>query len=328
MTAFRRLLCGFAALAAAMLPMGAQGNDSTAILEAGELRLTANPDITLEREDLYLSTAEVRVHYCFRNTSNRDIITLVAFPLPEITIGDDANYSVDARDPVNVIGFEVSVNGRRVEPNIELRASRFGVDRTDILKRHGVPVLPFASDFYPRLEKVRGAARAELERTGLVDWHSSFGANNVPLPNPHWTAHAVFYWEQTFPARTVTEVAHRYRPVPGESFYGDYVLQDRALIDSYCMDRSFLAAAKRLIAKTPNGIMRELHYVLTTAGNWRGSIGEFSLTIDKGKPGNLVSLCIDGIRKTGPTTFEVHARDFVPERDLKILLLERPAAAP
>jgi hypothetical protein len=325
MTPRRIALTVLAALVTGGFP-AARANDSSAILESGELQLTNSPDITLEKEDLYISADEIRVAYRFRNTSAKDLVTLVAFPLPDITVGDDANYSIDAQDPVNVIGFEVSVNGRRVEPNIQLRASRFGVDRTEILKRHGIPVLPFAEDFYPRLEKVSGADREELERAGLVDWHTSFGANNVPLPNPHWTAHAAYYWEQTFPAGAVTEVAHRYRPVPGESFYGDYILQNKELIDAYCMDRPFLGAARRLIAKAPNGIMRELHYILTTGRNWLGTIGEFNLTIDKGKPGNLVSLCVDGIKKTGPTTFEMHARDFIPERDLKILVLEAPAA--
>ena len=69
-------------------------------------------------------------------------------------------------------------------------------------------------------------------------------------------------------------------------------------------------------------MMRELHYVLTTGSNWLGTIGVFHLTVDKGKPGNLVSLCIDGIKKTGATTFESVKKDFTPERDLKILILE------
>ncbi|MFS9599004.1 DUF4424 family protein, partial [Klebsiella variicola] len=39
---------------------------------------------------------------------------------------------------------------------------------------------------------------------------------------------------------------------------------------------------------------------------------------------SLVSFCGTGVRKTGPTTFEMTAEDFVPERDIDILLLDRP----
>ncbi|GAB4237103.1 MAG: DUF4424 domain-containing protein [Methyloligellaceae bacterium] len=297
-------------------------NDSTAILKAGTLQLTYSPDIRLEREDLFLSTREVRVAYRFRNSSERDITTLVAFPLPVITVGDDVEYGINAKDPVNFIDFQVRVNGRRLQPSLQLRATRFGVDQTGLLKDHGIPILPFAPDFYQRLERLKGNARLELERAGLVDWSTSFGAGNKPLPTPHWRAHATYYWEQTFPAGKVTEVAHSYVPVPGVSFYGAYVVEDAALRKEYCIDNGFARAARRLMSRYPNGQMHELHYVLTTASNWQGTIGEFNLTVDKGKAGNLVSLCFDGIRKSGPTTFVARVKDFIPERDLKIMILE------
>lgn len=305
---------------AALAP--ARANDSTAILKSGELQLTTSPSIALEREDLYLSTAEVRVRYRFRNTSNKDVTTLVAFPLPEIAVGGDIQYSVDAQDPVNFIGFAVEVNGERLTPHLQLRAIRFSIDQTALLARHGLPVLPFAADFYPKLEKVSGDARRDLEQAGLVDWNSAFGANNQPLPSAHWTAHAVYYWTQMFKAGTVTEVAHRYRPVPGVSFFYRDMVNDKALQEAYCMDSGFRKAAVARFGKTQNAMMRELHYVLTTGANWLGAIGAFHLTIDKGKPENLVSLCIDGVKKTGPTTFEVTRKNFIPERDLKILVLE------
>ena len=47
------------------------------------------------------------------------------------------------------------------------------------------------------------------------------------------------------------------------------------------------------------------------------------LTIDKGAPENLVSFCGSGVRKIGPTTFEMSATDFFPERDINVLILRR-----
>jgi len=313
-----------AALLAVALPGPApfaSANDSTAILKSGALQLTVSPSIALEREDLYLSMREVRVSYRFRNTSRKDITTLVAFPLPEITVGDDTQYDVGDADPANFIGFSVTANSQPVTPELELRATRFGIDQTALLARHGIPVLPFGPRFHQSLETVSGAARDELERAGLVDWTSAFGANNEPLPTPHWKAHASYYWTQTFPVGAVTEVSHRYRPVSGVSFFYDGMVNDKAMQQAYCMDKGF---RKTAVARFGGGnaAMRELHYVLRTGANWLGTIGEFHLTIDKGAPGNLVSLCIDGIRKTGPAIFEMTRRNFIPEQDLKILVLE------
>ncbi|OYX87727.1 MAG: hypothetical protein B7Y75_01670 [Azorhizobium sp. 35-67-5] len=68
-------------------------------------------------------------------------------------------------------------------------------------------------------------------------------------------------------------------------------------------------------------------YILRTGANWYGPIGDFTLTIDKGAPDNLISFCATGVKKIGPTTFQVKARDFFPERDLDILIL-KPAPRP
>ena len=65
-----------------------------------------------------------------------------------------------------------------------------------------------------------------------------------------------------------------------------------------------------------------LDYVLTTGGNWAlGTIGDFKLMIDRGDRANIVSFCGDNVKKTGPTTFEITAKDYYPDKDLKILIL-------
>jgi len=64
-----------------------------------------------------------------------------------------------------------------------------------------------------------------------------------------------------------------------------------------------------------------ISYVLTTGANWGGPIKHFKLTVDKGSPKNYVSFCGEGVRKVGPTTFEMTAEDFYPQKDLDFLLL-------
>lgn len=318
MTAARAI---FLALLSLTLPAApAFSNDSSAALESGELQLTANRDVALEREDLFLSAGEIRVSYRFRNTSNKDVVTLVAFPMPGIEAGVDYSYGVDPDARDSFIDFRLVVDGKELEPKVQLRAIRFGVDQTAILEKHKIPVLPFGEPFYGRFKTLSAEARAELERAGLVDWSTNHGPNGTMLPNAHWEAHATYYWEQTFPAGKVTEVSHSYKPVPAISFYGSYTLENEEQTSAYCLGDE--AEAVEAFFKThPEGTQKELFYILTTANNWQGQIKEFNLTIDKGKPENLVSLCFDGIEKTGPTTFTASLKDFVPEQDLQVLFL-------
>ena len=45
------------------------------------------------------------------------------------------------------------------------------------------------------------------------------------------------------------------------------------------------------------------------------------MVVDKGSSRNLVSFCGEGVRKTGPTTFEVRRRNYTPTRDLSVLIV-------
>ena len=97
----------------------------------------------------------------------------------------------------------------------------------------------------------------------------------------------------------------------------------------YCMDGAFVKAVEKRVAanaKQGDRVLMEnwLSYVLTTGANWGGTIGKFHLTIDKGKPETLVSFCGDGVKKTGPTTFELTTTDFYPERNIDIALIRHP----
>ena len=110
------LLAGLIALAVMLHASAASANDSTASLDTGGLKLTFDPDISIQSEDLYLSRDEVPVVSRFHNRSEHDIATLVAFPLPVMIISEEGNYDIQGRDPVNVMDFEVTVDGKRLTP--------------------------------------------------------------------------------------------------------------------------------------------------------------------------------------------------------------------
>ena len=56
------------------------------------------------------------------------------------------------------------------------------------------------------------------------------------------------------------------------------------------------------------------------------SLFTFRLVIDKGAPNNLISFCGQGVRKIGPTQFELRASNFVPSSNVSLLILT-PAQA-
>ena len=272
---------------------------------------------------------EVHVSYDFRNTGDSDISTLVAFPLPDLEFNGDWNYSIDTKDPINWIGFHVSVDGKELVPRIEARATHLGVDVTDILNRYGLPItlLNHSSNQMEVLDAKLNAlppeAKAELRRYGVVDWTSSWGADNVPYPNTHWTSHIAFYWFQTFPAGKTLHVEHRYRPVPGLSFITQESLDDADLRDGVCLDRTLREQIETRLKEEPYETMRgtELRYVVTTAGNWLGPIGHFALRIEKGAPDNIVATCWKGLKPSDGDAMVFEAESFQPEDDLRFLLV-------
>jgi hypothetical protein len=244
-------------------------------------------------------------------------------------IGEEGNYIFAGNDPVNVMDFQVTVDGKKVEPSVEVRATRFGVDVTDVLKRYNIPLTMAGGDeasaaAYDRLNALPEDARRELERYGVIDWEAATGAEDKPLATTHWETHIAFYWFQTFPAGRSIEVTHRYHPVPRHFFFGKEDLASPEMRKIYCIDSDFVRSAEAKLAQSSQDILKgyELKYVLTTAENWLGPIGKFKLTVDKTTPDALVSFCAQGIKKTSPTTFVLSEDDYNPSEDLSILFVE------
>src|SRR3954466_10530092 len=79
-------------------------NDSTAELATGGLAYITTDAIEMRSEDLGISMDEVRVRYEFVNTSDRDVTTLVAFPMPDIKGDIDFMVAVPVDDPENFLG--------------------------------------------------------------------------------------------------------------------------------------------------------------------------------------------------------------------------------
>ncbi len=305
----------------------ALANDSTASLQTGDLVLVPNADIRMLEEDLYLSTDEIRVRYLFRNTGAQPITTLVAFPLPPIEYSEEASYDFVPGDPYDVVDFQLWIDGAPIGPQLDAKAiGKTGTDVTALLARWQIPVTMVTPDqasadrLYAHLDNLPSQALAELRQAGAIhddDWGDGFW--------PAWQTHLTYFWKMTFPQGQDVEVHHAYTPVPTWTFFSDYDIEARSFHREACIDPSFESGARRMLAASEHDILslKLLDYILTTANNWRGPIGRFHLTIDKGSPAALVSLCRDGIRKTGPTTFEWSAENYTPDHDLTVLFISQ-----
>lgn len=328
-----RFFAAFALGAAAAFDMSvAFANDSTAELAAGGLVYVTTDAVRMTSEDLFISMDEVRVRYTFTNGSDKDVTTLVAFPMPDIKGDIDFMESVPVDDPVNFLGFRTLVDGKPVDAQVQQRVSALGVDQTALLQSLGIPFAPQLEATHAALDKLPKETWDRLIGLGLADVEEfDAGKGWERHLAPLWLLSTAYYWQQTFPAGKTITVEHSYRPSVGTTAGTSFGQPDVQKADwfkdyqrKYCVDPSFVAAAKKAAAGLAGDdflMENRIEYILTTAANWAGSIEKFHLTVDKGAAGNLVSFCGEGVRKTGPTTFEMSATDFYPDRDLAILIL-------
>jgi hypothetical protein len=316
----------------------ARANDSTAELTTGGLVLAKTADVEMRAEDLAISEKEIDVRYRFFNHSAQDVTVTVAFPMPDVTLnGPDWNIAFPAPDSTNFLDFHTIADGHEVQAQYEQKALLDGVDISARLKALGVPLAPQSDTTSKVLD---GLPRAEQDELVKLDFATPYdddvGQGWRHHVIPKWTFKSTFYWSQTFPAGKEIVVEHRYTPSVGGTVG---TMLDSPDIDAkdlsnyqtrYCVDKDFLAGAKQAERLDASGSAqsplyeKRIAYVLTTGANWAGPIGDFHLTVDKGAPDSLVSFCADGVKKIGPTLFEVRHADFTPTRDLNVLILYRP----
>ncbi|HEY7855629.1 MAG TPA: DUF4424 family protein, partial [Terriglobales bacterium] len=308
---------------AAVLAFSVSGfpDDTAASIGIGGLVFQHMDHTRMNREDLYISPLQVRIHFEFVNESSAPITTIVAFPLPDINQEFLYNAMIGSieKDPVNFVGFKTVVNGEPVALKVEQRAFA-GTDGRDVtaeLRRVGVPlnVGIVGFDLIHKLPKVK---LATLKRERLIAEDGS----------ADWSVSTKFWWRQTFePGKTVV-INQRYEPITGSYFDYTYDPNDDLRADA-CPSMGTRTALKELIAALPKcktcqetAVFHTTDYVLTTGTNWDGPIGLFHLTLDKLRPKNILSTCWSGgLKQTSPTTFESTLWNYTPRKDLKILVV-------
>jgi hypothetical protein len=309
-----------------------RANDGFGGIGANGLEFAQTDKVAMLSEDLFISIDQIKVSYVFENTSDEDVTGEVIFPLPPIALQDlfysDTNLPEDT-DRENLVNFTVEVDGRGITPKVERRAVRFsyapgtgeptvGEDVTALLEEAGVPLTLKPDRLVAAMDKLTPAALEKLVSAGLVELQEGAPQDSAERYSFKWAIAIRYHWTQTFPAGTKVAIKHAYENHPPGGIWSwqhpateDYQL---ATAERYCVDEATSKALTRC------RMSYHIDYILRTANTWQGPIGTFKLTVDKGSPNNILSLCATGVKKTGPTTFVIEKTDYSPPDDLRILI--------
>lgn len=313
-------VCAAACLTALVSTAGAA--TSTMGIDAGQIRVVKGDGIRFDWEDLYISPDEVRASYQFTNTRTEEVVTVVALPLAPIDFEAGLTFATEDRDPRNILGLDLTVNGAKVAADVDVTAVRGGRNITPVLVKHGVPLIPFASvggrgweAFFDRIEGLSDAARADLDEVDALSFDE-----------PLWTTQVIYYWTVQFPPNRPVEINYRYEPVPATGLLTRDFLADADTVKRYCLDDGFVAAASaRLGPSTANGpgtaVVQTVRHVMTSPDVEPAPIGRFYLTIDAARADTLLSVCASNMVKYGETAVRMERFDHVPSRDIDVLFV-------
>lgn len=285
----------------------ADANDSTAAIGAGGIEFIENDVVAMISEELYISTEKVRVNYIFDNPSDKDVETIVTFPLPPFTCAEFGTNRA-------ISGFHAWINGSKIRTKTEIKAIEYtgqvgkplkygtGKDISKKVLDKGLPLSCLEVTNDPQLMK-------KAQKAGLAANFDGGGPNSEPTDVLYQTE-VKYCWTQTFPARSKTRIEHEYRPLVG-MYVGGIRDQHKSLNFSKDIEPDSMRG------------YTTVKYILTTANNWAKPIKMFKLTVDSKNKGLLLGSSLGPLKPAGESKFEVTRTDFKPEADL-VALIEVP----
>ncbi len=276
----RTRLFVLAATMAFIAAISIAANDSTASVAAGGITFTKQTDIELRKEQLTISPNQVAVAYDFYNSNRSSITATVAFPMPEY--GWNPVYGSEV-----IEDFTVRVNGEEIKAKKDVRAFVDGKDLTEFLMKEGVSIEDFGGsdlqDQRSSLLNLPNDAKERLLKRQLISWG--------PVA-PLWTVRVTYYWEQTFPAKRLVHVSHSYIPIKGANYFTSSPEERWSTSMPEC-GKAWQGKWDAKAFSADQTIFREwVDYILETANNWKGAIGEFELKI-RLPEGYRAMLCSD-----------------------------------
>jgi hypothetical protein len=324
----------FAVVSALAAPVTLRADDSAASIAAGGLVPRRETRIVMAKEMLRISDKKVVVDYDFRNDTDQDVTTEVAFPIPPYS-----SEFVDGPSPEeqSFQSFKLWVDGKPVAYESEATATLKDQDVTSLLKASLIDIPSFghyvdsvdsqhnevldAADF----SRLPQAAKDQLVKAGLFEL--------TPAPMGRWTVHLQYHWTQTFPAHATVHIRHEYTPVLGFTQIPS-VSASSELLDGFCADASFvngLSHAQKLNTGQYVTIFPHwVDFILTSANTWQRPIEDFTLILERPTTAgrrSLISFCAPGngkVEKLDADHFQVHLTNFVPAAELHIGFFDLP----
>ncbi len=324
-----------ALLSGLLLTIPALADDGAASIAAGGLVLMKRePRIVMAKELLRISPSKIVVAYDFRNDSDTDITTIVAFPIPA--------YSYDPDGPrPQLAGFDdfsLLIDGHPAKYTIEARAFRGHQEFTAMLTHMGIDVASFGHMHCDEVDCLsKDLARlTATQKNRLSSLHLIESRTDL---TPDWSVEKKYYWPQTFPAHKLVHIEHEYSPVLGGTNSVRYGFdaakaanptQDekytRDEVDSLCLAPSLRQKLDTLTQNSDTMVpFNYVDFILTTANTWKTPIEDFTLIVERTatnisqRDKSLISFCWNGpIEKLDANHFSAHTTNLIPQKELRI----------
>ncbi len=314
-------------------------DDAAAAIGAGGLVVLKREDrITMAREVLTISLKKVRVDYEFRNDTDEDVTTVVAFPIPP--------YELEAEErSIKEQGFDdfrLTIEGQPAHFQVESRASLKGRDVTTTLNKNGIDVATFGNfdDVHGQAKDIRRLSLTQrnlLIKAGLI-------SSDVGSDYANWTVEKKYYWSQTFPAHSTIHISHEYTPVVGYNYVstdefrtirqGASVPARDVQIDKFtveelksvCLDEGLRGNLEAASIHNRNGDgyghINYVDFILTSANTWKQPIVDFTLFVERSAADDqrdVVSFCWPSqLEKVSANRFRATATNLIPQHELRV----------
>lgn len=297
----------------------------------------SNPSgLSLDEHEIKLSPRTVAIRYRLSNAGDTPLRVTVSFRLPDLDFADpDVAYAIPGADPVNFLDATFRIEDKPTAFTLAQMATMGGRNVTDQLRRAKLALIPVGA-FQNQLAATTAETRAKLKQQQLIV-ETGATVDGDPLYAPAWSVTTVATREVVVAPHGGLTIAVAYKASAGAS--RDTVLRkplrdERTLAPlieerrrTFCVDDAFLNGLDR-IAGTTGDVANALTELRMKIVLKRGGAGppakKFHLVFDKLSPNRIVSFCMDNLKKTSPTTFEMRAENYSPAADLDILMIDQP----
>lgn len=171
-------------LSANLITLSLFANDGAVEVAAGGVVFKELHGVTMESEVLKISPEKVEVTFRFRNNTDKDIETNVAFPVPPFGYYAESNHHKipDFHD------FTVFVDGRTIKYDTEIKAIANEKECTDLLKKKGVPFKNVGYEGFCLEDYFKSSEVKKYVSLGIVEPYEWGGGNPLQacLENSHY----------------------------------------------------------------------------------------------------------------------------------------------